>query len=106
MIDKHFDQLSPNLHRRIEGVQRVLKDHRNSLSPNILGLFVIAAILVLAIFAPLIATHEVDEMDFMNIFALPGEGGHLFGTDDYGRDLFSRLVYGSRISLMVGIVAV
>ncbi|PXF34853.1 ABC transporter permease [Mesotoga sp.] len=70
------------------------------------GLFVIAAILVLAIFAPLIATHEADEMDFMNLFALPGEGGHLFGTDDYGRDLFSRLVYGSRISLMVGIVAV
>lgn len=70
------------------------------------GLFVILVVLVLALFSPQIATHEVEDMDFMHIFALPGEGGHLFGTDDYGRDLFSRLVYGSRVSLMVGIVAV
>lgn len=62
--------------------------------------------MVLAIFAPMIATYPVDEMDFTYMFARPGEEGHLLGTDDYGRDIFSRMVYGSRISLMVGVIAV
>jgi len=70
------------------------------------GFVIITLDLILAIFAPFIATHSYDEMDFMYVLAKPGEGGHIFGTDDYGRDIFSRLVYGARVSLMVGVVAV
>jgi peptide/nickel transport system permease protein len=70
------------------------------------GLIIVLLNVFFAIFAPLIATHEVDEMDFFYIFAKPGESGHILGTDDYGRDIFSRLVYGSRISLVVGVIAV
>ncbi len=72
----------------------------------IFGLSIVFLNVFFAIFAPLIATHEVDEMDFLHIFAKPGEGRHILGTDDYGRDIFSRLVYGSRISLAVGVIAV
>ncbi|WP_334103243.1 ABC transporter permease [Mesotoga prima] len=72
----------------------------------VVGLALILTNVIVALFAPLIVTHPVDEMDFMYILTLPGEGDHLLGTDDYGRDLFSRLVYGSQISLMVGIIAV
>lgn len=72
----------------------------------VVGLIIILTNVFLAIFAPLIVTHSIDDMDFMYIFSLPGEGGHLLGTDDYGRDLFTRLVYGSQISLMVGFIAV
>lgn len=72
----------------------------------IFGFVIICVDIFSAIFAPMIATHPVDDMDFLNIFAKPNEGGHILGTDDYGRDIFSRLVYGSRVSLMVGIVAV
>jgi len=70
------------------------------------GFVIITLDLILAIFAPFIATHSYDEMDFMYVLAKPGEGGHIFGTDDYGRDIFSRLVYGARVSLIVGIIAV
>ncbi|GAK58032.1 binding-protein-dependent transport systems inner membrane component [Candidatus Vecturithrix granuli] len=70
------------------------------------GACIVLINLILALFAPLIATHAVDDMDFAYIFAKPGEEGHLLGTDDYGRDIFSRIVYGSRISLMVGVIAV
>ena len=70
------------------------------------GILIIGVDIVLAVFAPIIATYPVDDMDFTYMFAKPGEGGHLLGTDDYGRDIFSRMVYGSRISLMVGVIAV
>ncbi len=70
------------------------------------GLAIILTDVFLAIFAPFIATHPIDDMDFLHVFAKPGEGGHLFGTDDYGRDIFSRLLYGARVSLAVGIIAV
>ncbi len=72
----------------------------------VFGLMIIFTNIFAAVFAPVLATHPVDEMDFAYIFAKPGEGGHILGTDDYGRDIFSRLVYGSRVSLMVGVIAV
>jgi len=72
----------------------------------IAGSLIIIINILLALFAPLISTHPFDDMDFMYILAKPGEGGHIFGTDDFGRDIFSRLVYGSRISLLVGVISV
>jgi len=45
-------------------------------------------------------------MEMSDALLSPGEKGHLLGTDNYGRDLFSRIVYGARISLIVGIGAV
>ncbi len=71
-----------------------------------IGLTITALMTLIAIFAPLIATHSPNQMDVAHSLAVPGTDGHLLGTDNYGRDLFSRLVYGARISLMVGIAAV
>ncbi len=72
----------------------------------VVGLALILTNVIVALFAPLIVTHPVDAMDLMYILTLPGEGHHLLGTDAYGRDLFSRLVYGSQIAHTVGIIAV
>ncbi|MCM3763802.1 ABC transporter permease [Neobacillus niacini] len=71
-----------------------------------IGLSITFIMVVIAIFAPWIATHPPNEMDVANSLAVPGSEGHLLGTDNYGRDLFSRLVYGARISLIVGVSAV
>ncbi|CQR46271.1 Glutathione transport system permease protein GsiD [Paraliobacillus sp. PM-2] len=71
-----------------------------------LGLFVILLLIVTAILAPVIATHAPNDMDVTKTLLGPGQKGHLLGTDSYGRDIFSRIVYGSRISLIVGIAAV
>ncbi|MEH7009999.1 ABC transporter permease [Neobacillus niacini] len=70
------------------------------------GLLITLIMTLIAIFAPWIAPFEPNKMDVANSLAVPGSEGHLFGTDNYGRDLFSRLVYGARISLIVGISAV
>ncbi|WP_407270138.1 ABC transporter permease [Radiobacillus sp. PE A8.2] len=71
-----------------------------------LGLFVILVLILTAIFAPFFATHDPYVMDVTNTLLGPGEAGHILGTDSYGRDIFSRIVYGARVSLIVGISAV
>ena len=75
------------------------------------GLFIAIILVTFAIFAPLIAPFAPDAQDLTNRLIPPswGDGGsiaHLLGTDDFGRDLFSRIVYGARISIMVGTISV
>ncbi len=55
--------------------------------------------------SPLIATHDPFRMSSSEVLHPPGNG-HILGTDDLGRDLFSRIVYGARISLWVGFISV
>jgi len=65
----------------------------------------ILLILAFAAFAPLVATHDPSTIDTDNILAAPS-AAHIFGTDTLGRDIFSRIVYGSKISLSIGFIAV
>ena len=68
--------------------------------------FVIAGIFILAaIFAPFVATHDVSAQNLATRYESP-TAEHWFGTDGLGRDVFSRVVYGARISLEVGITVV
>lgn len=69
----------------------------------VLGFFVILTMTLLALFSPLFATHDPNKLSLANAFLPPGTNGHLFGTDELGRDLFSRVVYGSRISMAVAL---
>ena len=69
------------------------------------GLFVFVVLVVCALFAPVIATHDPIDNDVPNRFASPSSE-HWFGTDQFGRDLFSRVVYGARTSLFVGLITV
>lgn len=69
------------------------------------GLVIIVILFLTAVFADLIAPYTYKEQDLMNMFQTPSKE-HLFGTDEFGRDIFSRVVYGSRISLEVGFIAV
>lgn len=62
-------------------------------------LIMLAAILLSAVFAPLIAPYSPYEIDLSNRFA-PISSSHILGTDHLGRDVFSRLIYGSRMSLI------
>ena len=62
-------------------------------------LIMLAAILLSAVFAPLIAPYSPYEIDLSNRFA-PISQSHILGTDHLGRDVFSRLIYGSRMSLI------
>ena len=70
-----------------------------------LGGIVLLIFIIIAVFADFIAPHAADTQDWMHIMEGPS-ADYPLGTDSYGRCVFSRIVYGSRISLLVGFVAV
>lgn len=70
----------------------------------LLGLIIIVCLIVLAIFGPIFSSHTYDEQNLMMTNSSPS-WEHWFGTDNLGRDIFIRVLYGARISLAIGIVA-
>ncbi|MGA9227415.1 MAG: ABC transporter permease, partial [Mesobacillus sp.] len=72
----------------------------------LVGLVIIAVQVVLAIFAPAFVVHDPVKQNLVLAEMPPGTEAHWLGTDNFGRDMWSRLVYGARISLLVGIGAV
>ncbi|GBF05999.1 ABC transporter [Deinococcus aerius] len=76
---------------------RRLRRHKAAM----ISLAVIILLILMAIFASLLAPYDPNTQDLSGIYA-PPNAQHLLGQDDLGRDLLSRIIYGSRVSLMVG----
>jgi peptide/nickel transport system permease protein len=68
------------------------------------GLALLGLIVALAILAPVVASHHPAEQDVMHKLEGPS-AAHLFGTDEFGRDIWARTVYGARTSLLIGIAS-
>jgi len=87
---------------RSRAVRKLLRD------PLVfVGSFMLIAWLIVALLAPAIAPHDPLKLDIKNKFIAPSfASGHLLGTDNLGRDVLSRVLYGSRISLMMGFLVV
>lgn len=70
----------------------------------ILGGILFAVMLLMAIWPSLFTPYDPYELDLMNALQPPSRA-HLFGTDNYGRDVFARVVYGARVDLTIGFLA-
>lgn len=70
----------------------------------ILGIILLAALVMLSVLAPLLTPYDPAEPELLSQLT-PPNSDHLFGTDDFGRDIFTRVLYGGRISLTVGLIA-
>ncbi|MFP4624645.1 MAG: ABC transporter permease [Gemmatimonadota bacterium] len=78
---------------------------RNRLA--LVGLFTVVALYLVAVLAPLVAPHDpIAHRDLTTMAYLPPGPGHWMGTDQFGRDMLSRIIYGARISLAIGFIAV
>ncbi|WP_330332425.1 ABC transporter permease [Streptomyces sp. NBC_00536] len=71
----------------------------------VVGLALVLGLFLVAIFAPLIAPHDPYAQDLTNTLQAPG-GDNLLGTDSLGRDQLSRIIYGSRIAVIVGLASI
>ena len=80
-------------------VRRLCRENKLAVvSAVVICLFALAAI-----FAPVLTPYEFDEMDLLSRLSAPS-AKHLLGTDEAGRDVLTRMLYGSRVSLLVGVV--
>ena len=82
----------------VETVKRTLKS-----SSAKFGAVLLAVIFLMCIFANFIAPYDVNDMDILNTYSKPSSQ-HIFGTDSLGRDLFTRILYGGRYSLALGLM--
>ena len=72
----------------------------------LLGTLLILVQILIAIFAPVLAPYDPYEQNLLKMTKGVGTPGHILGTDNFGRDILSRLIYGTRISLLVGLTSV
>jgi peptide/nickel transport system permease protein len=91
----------PKIVSQRERAWRAFRSNKSAL----VGLGLIAFIIFVAIFAPLLATHDPLVQSTINRLQEPSSE-HWLGTDDYGRDVFSRILYGTRVALQIGVLSV
>lgn len=72
---------------------------------SVIGFIIVAAMLLCAVFAPLIAPYDPIQGDLANLYVKPPSPEHPFGTDAIGRDILSRVIYGAQISLKIALAA-
>ena len=89
-------------YRLVRRARQALRRMRGSLNGRLVtGMVMLVTVLLIALFAPLLATHDPLEIDMLNRLESPSLT-HWMGTDENGRDVYSRVIHGSRISILVG----
>lgn len=90
--------------RLVQGYLSWLRFRRNPLA--MIGLIIALALILMAIFAPWIAPHDPITQSLADRLQPPGTPGHWLGTDDFGRDIWSRILFGSRITLYIVLLVI
>lgn len=100
------DQIDPALKKKknsslwLDSLSRVVKS-----KTSLIGLIIISLLIIIAAFAPQIATHSPTDQSIIDRYQAPS-AEHWLGTDELGRDIFSRIVHGSRITIQIGVITV
>jgi len=90
----------------VEEVDRPRRQRKHRNLALVSGLTIFALIVLAAVFAPWLTSADPLKQDLLSARLPPGSPGHLLGTDELGRDVLSRLLYGARVDLRIGVLAV
>jgi peptide/nickel transport system permease protein len=83
-----------------------MRIHRHLRHPSlVIGAVIVGVIVLVATFAPWVTSYDPEQMDMANRLAGPSRL-HILGTDNFGRDLWTRVAFGARISLVIGLISV
>lgn len=99
---QHNDEMESLLKRRSQWQDTLRRLFRNKLA--VVGLVIVAVIVFSVIFADVLTPYEYDAQVYKDRFMMPC-AEHIFGTDNFGRDIFTRILYGGRISLLVALLS-
>ena len=104
-MDIHVEKVESNCLREIEedSLFREICDHFKRNRMAMVGLGIVLFLIIIAVFAPVITPHDPYTMD-LNLQLLGPSARFWLGTDKFGRDLLTRIIYGTRISLIIGLV--
>lgn len=107
-MERKKDNLGGQAHAAMLEKERRSNNAWNKIKRNktaMVGLFIVIIMMLLVVFADILAPYDPNELSLGNTYLKPGSPGHIFGTDEFGRDLLSRIIYGSRISILVAVGA-
>lgn len=107
-MGKNTDVLGKEAQLEVLKKERKSNNAWNKLKRNraaMFGLMIISIMVFTALTAKVISPYDPNALNLGNTYLKPGCRGHLFGTDEFGRDLLSRIIYGSRISILVAVGA-
>jgi peptide/nickel transport system permease protein len=104
-VEANANQLEPSVKKQrsslwLDSLSRIVKS-----KTSLVGMIIILLLITVAIFAPVIATHTPTDTDIINRYQAPS-AEHYLGTDELGRDIYSRIIYGSRITIKIGVISV
>ncbi|MBO1265147.1 ABC transporter permease [Proteiniclasticum sp. SCR006] len=103
-LDRKFDRILEREEKGLNGGKTMNRSLRKFLKNRlaIVGVVLFALILLASIFAPLLTSYDPLGVDMSSVLEAPSRE-HILGTDKIGRDIFSRVLYGGRISILVGL---
>lgn len=96
--------LDPQANEKLLKKERVSNNAWNKFIRNraaLTGFIIVSAMILLAVLAPVISPYDPNALSLGETLLKPGSSGHIFGTDEFGRDLLSRILYGARMSVLV-----
>src|SRR5262244_2710130 len=105
MVDATFNASIAGSHDELESPARRALRRLLKRKGAVAGMVVLSIFLLLAVFAPLVAPYDPIATSW-SLVRKPPSALHWFGTDDLGRDILARVIYGARASLMAGAISV
>lgn len=107
MEERKYDAAELKQYKKRSRMAEIWRNYKKNPSAMV-GLFIVILLIIVTLVAQIVYDYDADIVTqaIRDRFIKPGSAGHLFGTDQYGRDEFTRIVYGAKYSLSIGFISI